>query len=247
MATTPEATRAQAQPGSALGALIKEVGPAALIGLVGGFLLLWLFGWLAEEVFTQEFTNLDSGIALGVHSWASPTLDTVFGFFSTLGGVAGTAVVTVLAFAVLAWRHQYHHAWRLVLALGGGVLLSQALKLVFHRNRPALWPHPGVTEPGFSFPSGHAAVSLCLFGMLLWLGLRGFQHPLARAAWAALMVALILLIGLSRIYLGVHFPTDVLAGYLAGSFWLVMLLTGHDILARWRRARGAGQADSPGG
>jgi membrane-associated phospholipid phosphatase len=237
MNTTDEMTGAAPPLGEALLDLLKEVGPAALLGLLGSLLLLVLFGWLADGVLDQEFTSLDSGVALAIHGWANPLLDTVFGFLSTVGGVVGVPIIGLLAFAGLVWRHQPHHAWRLVLAVVGGVILSTALKYIFGRPRPALWPHAEVS--GFSFPSGHATAALCLFGMLGWLGWRLFRPRAARLAWGVFMVALIVLIGLSRIYLGVHYPSDVLAGYITGSFWLLMLLAGSDILARLRHARTA--------
>jgi membrane-associated phospholipid phosphatase len=221
--------------GTALTDLLREVGPAAVLGLAGSLALLMLFGWLVEEIFHDPSLRLDNSLAEAIHGWANPQLDAVFGFMSTVGGVFGVPIILALAFAVLVWRHYPHHAWRLVVAVAGGLILNVAFKYIFQRPRPALWPHADVS--GFSFPSGHATVALCLFGMLGWLGLRLFRPHAAGIAWAVFMAALIVLIGLSRIYLGVHYPSDVLAGYISGSFWLLMLWTGSDILARLRQWR----------
>jgi undecaprenyl-diphosphatase len=221
--------------GTALTDVLQEVGPAALLGLAASVALLVVFGWLIEEIFGDASTRFDSSLAQAIHGWANPLLDAVFGFMSTVGGAFGVPIIGVLAFAVLVRLHHPHDAWRLVVAVAGGLILNVALKYVFQRPRPTLWPHAPVS--GFSFPSGHATVALCLFGMLGWLGLRLFRPRAAARAWAAFMVVLIVLIGLSRIYLGVHYPSDVLAGYLSGGFWLLMLLAGSDILARLRRGR----------
>src|SRR5204862_5520768 len=117
-----------------------------------------------------------------------------------------------------------HAAWLRAVIMVGGVLINQLLKTLFHRSRPELWP--GAQIAGFSFPSGHAMMSLCLFGTFIWLGMKYIKSGPARTAWTTLMVLLILLIGLSRIYLGAHFLSDVLAGYIAGGIWLVAVLSG---------------------
>jgi membrane-associated phospholipid phosphatase len=216
--------------GSALVNLLKQVGPFALAGLVGALLLLLLFAKLSEEVFSNEITVFDNNLARWVHSFANPTLDAFFNALSALGGTVGITALTIIAFAFLMWRGHAHHAWQLALAVVGGLVINQALKMLFHRTRPDLWP--GAQFAGFSFPSGHATLSLCLFGMFAWLGWQFFRSRAVRTGWTLLMVLLILLVGLSRIYLGAHYPSDVLAGYLSGGLWLVGLLSGVDIYKR---------------
>jgi membrane-associated phospholipid phosphatase len=235
MKTTSGETGRPARVLNALLELLREIGPFALAGLLGALLFLFLFAWLSEEVFTSEFTSFDSSVALWLHGFANPALDTIFNAFSTIGGVVGIALLTVAAFAYLVWRRHHHAAWAVVVAVIGGVVISEALKFLFQRPRPDLWP--GAHVLGFSFPSGHATLSLCLFGMFAWLGWHYIKSEAVRAAWTALMVVLIVMIGLSRIYLGAHYPSDVLAGYLTGGFWLVALLSGEDIYNRLRGER----------
>ena len=238
MSASAEKAPNRGNAGTALVELLQEVGIFALVGLVGAVVLLVLFAKLSEDVFTQEITSLDNNIALWVHGFASPTLDAIFSAFSTLGGVVGVGVLTLLAFGLLLWRGFPRAAWRFALAVGGGLLINQILKLVFHRTRPQLWP--GAHVAGFSFPSGHATLALCLFGMFAWLGWQFIRSSAARTAWTLLMGLLILIIGLSRVYLGAHYPSDVMAGYLSGSFWLLGLLNGTDIYHRLRQERGNG-------
>jgi membrane-associated phospholipid phosphatase len=216
--------------GAALVDLLKQVGPFALAGLVGALLLLLLFAKLSEEVFSNEITAFDNNLARWVHSFANPALGAFFSALSVLGGTVGITVLTLIAFAFLMWRGHAHYAWQLAMVVVGGLIINQTLKLLFHRSRPDLWP--GGQFAGFSFPSGHATLSLCLFGMFIWLGWRLFKSRAVRIGWTILMVLLILLIGLSRIYLGAHYPSDVLAGYLSGGLWLVALLSGEDIYER---------------
>jgi undecaprenyl-diphosphatase len=241
MDTPAENTRHTRHLGTALIELLQEVGIFALIGIIGAIGLLLLFAWLSEEVFTQEFTSLDNNTALWVHGFASPALDTLFNAFSALGSF-GVVALTVIAFGYLFWKKHMHDAWRLLIAVIGGLLINQGLKLVFHRPRPDLWDQAGVQFAGFSFPSGHSTLSLCLFGMFIWLGWEYMRKQGARVAWAVLMVLIIAMVGLSRIYLGAHYLTDVLAGYISGTFWLVALLTGSDIYDRLKA-----QAASTGG
>ncbi len=235
MSAATEKSPHRGRAATALLELLQEVGIFALIGLVGAVLLLLLFAKLSEEVFTQEITSLDNNIALWVHGFASPTLDTIFNAFSTLGGAVGVSVLTLLAFGLLLWRGFPRAAWRFAIAVGGGLAINQMLKMVFHRARPQLWP--GAHVAGFSFPSGHATLALCLFGMFAWLGWQFIRGSAARTTWMLLMALLIGIIGLSRVYLGAHYPSDVVAGYLSGSFWLLGLLSGTDIYHRLRHDR----------
>ena len=212
--------------------LLKEVGPFALIGLLVALVFLALFAKLSEEVFSQEITTLDKNVSLWVHSFASPPLDFFFNALSTLGGPVGVGILTISALALLFFRHQARNAWRLIIVMAGGLLLNQVLKLLFHRSRPELWP--GLHFAGFSFPSGHATMSLCLFGMFAWLGWVHLHNDALRISLVVLMVVLVFLVGLSRIYLGAHYLSDVVAGYLSAAVWLAAVLSGTDIYRRFR-------------
>jgi undecaprenyl-diphosphatase len=215
--------------------LLREAGWYILAGLAGSILLLYLFADLTEDVFTNEFTKFDDNFELWVHSFSSSGLTIFFEFFTTIGSIAGISILTVITFGLLWWRHHLRSAWLLALAVGGGILINQVLKQLFHRPRPELWDITGSRLTTFSFPSGHATVSLCYFGVLAWLGFRLLKPRWARWLGAALMVFCIVMVGLSRIYFGVHYPTDVIGGYLSGTFWLVILLDGATIFNRIRK------------
>jgi membrane-associated phospholipid phosphatase len=194
----PDTNRKPGRPGAALIHLVQEVGPFALIGLFGALGLLIIFGKLAEEVFSNEITSLDNGTSLWMHSFANPALDTGFAWLSTGLGVIGVIALSLILFAVLFWRKHPYDAWRLALVMIGGLVLNQALKFIFQRSRPQLWP--GSQFAGYSFPSGHAMLALCLFGMLAWLSYRYLHSHPAQIAVTILCGLLIFLIGLSRIY-----------------------------------------------
>jgi undecaprenyl-diphosphatase len=213
--------------------LLRDIGRVALLGLVAAVMLLLFFAWLAEEVFNKEFTSFDDNFELWVHSFANPVLTAIFTFFTTIGSIAGVLVMAALTFGLLVWRRHLRSAWLLALAVVGGVLLNQVLKFFFERPRPELWPVTLPRPTTFSFPSGHATASLCYFGVLVWFGLKFLKQPALKVGWTILMIFSILMVGLSRIYFGVHYPTDVLAGYLSGGFWMAVLLSGESVYNRW--------------
>jgi undecaprenyl-diphosphatase len=106
------------------------------------------------------------------------------------------------------------------------------LKFFFQRPRPQLWISREPRLGTFSFPSGHATVSFCFCGGLSWVGYKFIKSPLALTAWFLAMLLFIFMVGLSRVYRGVHYLTDVVGGYLSGGFWLALLLSGVSIYDR---------------
>jgi len=138
---------------------------------------------------------------------------------------------TALIAGVLWWRRLHRDTVTFLIAMIGAAILITVLKLYFHRARPDLsWAL--VDEDGFSFPSGHSIGAVVLYGILAFLRLKHVSHMWKRAAVMAFAVALIFGIGLSRIYLGAHYPSDVAAGYLVGCSWLTTVM-----LAEWEVRR----------
>jgi membrane-associated phospholipid phosphatase len=121
----------------------------------------------------------------------------------------------------------------LVVGVGGAELLDVILKLIFARPRPSL-PDPLLALTSYSFPSGHAMGSMAFYGLLAYLAIQRLSTWRWRVAVVIAMVFLILLIGFSRMYLGVHYLSDVLAGYAAGFAWLVITITGVETIIRRR-------------
>jgi len=160
----------------------------------------------------------DIALRDAVHSLAWPPLTTAMRIITRLGEPAFLALLgIVVAWGLRGTRRAY--AARLALSALGALAVSEALKLVFRRQRPAAFF--GYQEPSdYSFPSGHAMVSLCFFGVLA-ATLAALTKSRARrfGLWAA-AAAVVLLIGFSRVYLGVHYPTDVLGGYALGVVWI---------------------------
>lgn len=199
----------------------RELANFPLLSLAAAFLSIFLFAWLAEGVAKDQTAQFDSYIRAAVHQWTNPALTRLM-FAATWMGSIGLAIVAVLAFALFR-----HFLWRraaiwLLVTLAGAAILVIGLKTAFHRPRPV--PFFGALPETYSFPSGHSLFSFCLYGVLAGLLADRARSPLLRILIWIVSATLIFSIGLSRIYLGVHYPSDVLAGYLAGAIWVSTML-----------------------
>lgn len=152
---------------------------------------------------------------------------------SDLHSLAGIAAISAILAIALARRHKWYWVLSLVLAIGGGMLLNMAIKLSFHRLRP-VWNDPILTLTTPSFPSGHTAAATLFYGFLAAYLVSHVSGTLARVAVVVACVAMVALVAFSRMYLGVHYPSDVLAAMSASSAWLVLCLGGVRILSMHR-------------
>jgi undecaprenyl-diphosphatase len=211
----------------------RRLSIALIIGLLTAAAALLLFTWLGREILEGEVLAFDDRLRTLVHDLASPRLTTVMRAASLYGGPAvliPAGLVAAGAFLVNGWRRG---ALLTVVTLAGAGLLNLLLKFSFARVRPASffdYPLPG--SP--SFPSGHALYAASVFGGLAVLLTARIRNLLLQLAIWLVAISLILLVGLSRVYLGVHYPSDVLAGYAIGVVWVTAVAFG-DRLARGRR------------
>jgi membrane-associated phospholipid phosphatase len=207
-----------------------------LLGLLTAAAALVLFTWLGREILEGEVLAFDERLRTLVHDLASPRLTILMRAASLYGGpvvLIPTGLVAAAAFLVKDWRRG---ALLTVVTLAGAGLLNGLLKFSFARVRPASffdYPLPG--SP--SFPSGHALYVVSVFGglaVLLTARIQSFFLQLA--IWVA-AISLILLVGTSRVYLGVHYPSDVLAGYAIGIIWVTAVAFGDRLVSHRRRKR----------
>ncbi len=161
---------------------------------------------------------LDRDFLLSLHAHATPQFDQIMLFFSLIGSRVGVVPVDVMVFLILAMMRRWGDALFWGLAVGGASLLNAAAKHTFQRVRPDLWPSIA-PETTYSFPSAHAMQTMALVAALLVL-----LWP-TRWRWPTLIAgaAFVVLVGLSRVYLGVHYPTDVLGGWAASLAWVIGL------------------------
>ncbi|HEX7251493.1 MAG TPA: phosphatase PAP2 family protein [Thermoanaerobaculia bacterium] len=217
----------------------ETLGLYLTVGFLVCAVLVSIFGVLADEVFEiREPGPLDRWATLRVRAFQNPRSDAVALAVTTLGD-ARFLVPACLA-TVLVLYHQKHRVAGLLFAgsVIGGWLLETLLKISFHRSRPDLWPAL-VAERTPSFPSGHATMSTVFFGGIAALVFHLSKSRWLRAASVTGAAAVILAVGASRIFLGAHWLTDVVAGFLVGLFWVVICATGTEYFAK-RRTRRSG-------
>jgi len=202
-----------------IASLVATVG---VVGLISCLLIIYLVAQISDEVLEQDPFEFDRAILLWIHSFANPTLDRLMEFITGFNNPDFVTVVAVVTLALLVWQRCYAEAKIFAIDSAGGVILSYGLKSVFGKARPDLW-ESAVKEISFSYPSGHALGSTVLYGFLAYL----FATRIPQFAWLIYLLAVMLIgaIGLSRLYLGVHWPTDIIGGYGIGFLWLTFCIT----------------------
>ncbi|UYZ65045.1 phosphatase PAP2 family protein [Hymenobacter weizhouensis] len=192
------------------------------ITLVLGTLGVVAFLALGREVFDQDAASFDAGafrwvrrlLGPGRQQWVEALTFLASRYFITAAGLGLSLVF------LLRRRHRWYSLLVPVVALGS-ITLNLLLKQFYQRPRPLL---PLTSASGLSFPSGHAMISASFYGLLMYLAWTHVQRPALRYALTASLAVLILLIGLTRVYLRVHYATDVLAGFMAGAVWLLVAI-----------------------
>jgi undecaprenyl-diphosphatase len=223
--------------------LADRLTVAAAVWLVAGLAIsafvIWAFAELADGMVEGESRRFDRASLLWIHAHSPQWLDGPMRLVTALGYywvVLPLLAAVVFVFFLKGWRLS---ATLLLVSTVGGFLLTTFLKGVFERARPELFDSD-YTASFYSFPSGHAALAVGFYGaltLILAYHLRGF----ARSAVVGVGVLLVLLIGYSRLYLGVHYPTDVLAGFLAAPLWLIFVGA---VYVAWLSVRGLRAAES---
>lgn len=211
----------------------KFFGGRLLIGLIAAGLAMFLFGWLAEDVFEGATIAFDDTVRSAVHDAATPFLTVLMKFVTLLGSTVFLVLATLLgAFGFYYLKHKRGFVLLLITMIGGGILLV-SLKLSFRRARPEAF-FDYALPASYSFPSGHSLASFCFYAILAALATARIENRRLKIVVWTIAAALILLIGLSRIYLGVHYPSDVLAGYAVGLIWVITVAVGDFFLKRRR-------------
>ena len=178
--------------------------------------LLAIFAELAEDIASKQNFAWDAPLMQAIHQLVNPGLTAVMDAVTEFG--ESIAIVIVVGLVLwFWWRKQLIDAVTLFACFAGGMALSNLFKLVLARPRPTLFP-PLIVESGYSFPSGHSIAAVALYGLLAILLWRRQQH-----GWAIFFALWIPLIDLSRIYLSVHYPSDVLGGFALGSLWVLIV------------------------
>ncbi|MCM3717484.1 phosphatase PAP2 family protein [Fictibacillus phosphorivorans] len=204
-----------------------------LAGLLLSFLSLFIFFELSENLIEEERFHFDQIIIQYISAIRNDTLTAIMKFVTYFGS---TTILTLLLVGNLIWlifkRKSYWGALFYIIAVAGGGLLNLGLKHWFGRARPE---NSLIIEQGFSYPSGHSMGSLIYYGFLGYLVIRSQRGRMFKLLLGIGFISLIVSIGLSRIYLGVHYPSDVLAGFSAGTVWLFLCIGGRESIRAYQK------------
>src|SRR5712692_9746558 len=212
----------------------EYLGLHLTIGFVISVAGLWLFGGITEDVIHHDpLTQFDMALLDWLHGHATPTGYAISNAISLLGSVVRLTILALGVRLLLAARRQWILLGGWLAAFAGGGLLDAVLKLVIRRPRPS-YAAAFLHHNSWSFPSGHAMGSLIGYGMLAYvLGVLWIQRRSAQVSVVLGAALLIVAIGLSRLYLGVHYFSDVVGGYAAGLLWLSACISGLEVARRW--------------
>lgn len=195
--------------------ILQRAAPLSLL-FFGILLPLIVLGVVSDEVLEREDIRLDRWVIGLVHPLSSPILQTISLVLRFLGGVEVLGVASLFIVGYLFLRKHFWKAVFFALAMGGAMGLNLLAKAFFRRDRPL---ETLLHEPNYSFPSGHASGSMAFAVaviILLW--------PSRWRWWAVIAgISFTLLVGVSRIYLGAHYPSDVLGGWMASLAWVLGL------------------------
>jgi undecaprenyl-diphosphatase len=194
------------------------------VGFALAALVLWLSGWFVTGPYKQYPGSFDATVRYTMRQIQSPMWTQLFLTVTRLGSTIALIIIGCTAGIIFIALRWFRPVLLLIIVMSGQALLHHGFKLLFARPRPAsLINYPAVES--FSFPSGHAVSSLCLYGTLAWIVASSLENTAAKAGIGIFAAVLIFLIGMSRVYIGVHYPTDVIAGFAAAAIWTAAVLS----------------------
>ena len=206
--------------------------------LAAGFFLL-----IAADVSSvNRLTQLDAAVAEWLHRHATAGTTAVLLAVTNLHSTVAISIYAVAASVFFYWRRQWRRLLAVFVCIAGGLTLNVLLKLIFHRARP-VFDDPLLTLPTYSFPSGHVVASTLFYGLVVAAVWAHTRRPLPRLLTLVAALAAVSLVALTRMYLGVHYLSDVAAAFAEAVAWLALCLSG---MALWRAAPGALRTSAPG-
>ena len=207
---------------------MKRLLENSVVRIIAGFALaaivLFACGWLVTGPYKGAVAGFDSNIRYFMRQIQSPMWTTILLIVTKLGSTLYLVIigsVAGIAFIVLRW---FRALMLFVITMAGQAILHHGSKWYFARPRPpALMSYKDVES--WSFPSGHAVAALCMYGAIAWIFATRTENAAAKFGVAASAAILIFLIGMSRTYIGLHYPTDVVAGFLAAFVWTAAVMS----------------------
>ncbi|HEC96826.1 MAG TPA: phosphatase PAP2 family protein [Nitrospirae bacterium] len=199
------------------------------VGLAVSAVFVWIFGGITEDILTGDpFVVVDTWVLTHVLYFRSPGVSRFMVLFTQLGGIAAVMIGSFIVGTYLLLKRRFDYLLTYITAIIGGGFLVIVLKKAIHRIRP-ISETSLISIGGWSFPSGHAMMSVILYGMITYFIVRDMRSWKLRVFLVTAAGFVVFVIGLSRIYLQVHYLSDVLAGYAGGMFWLSICITGLEL------------------
>ncbi|WP_186672757.1 phosphatase PAP2 family protein [Sporosarcina sp. BP05] len=182
------------------------------------------FGYIATAVGNESIAHFDTAVIGFVQGLEAPWLTSIMRVFTWIGSGYVVATIALIGFIVLFFvLHYRHQAFLLIAVIAGSVLLNSALKSYFKRERPSI--HRILDANGFSFPSGHSMMAFALYAIIAYIAWRNVKTTMNRVVLVLFTAFMIIMIGTSRIYLGVHYPSDIVGGFAASAIWVTIAIS----------------------
>ena len=195
-----------------------------MVGFLLASLVLAAAGWIVTGPLRAYPASFDSAIRGTMRQLQSPMWTSLFLAVTKLGSTLYLTIVGCTAGLVFLFLRWFLPVVLFIVAAAGQAALHHGFKWLFARPRPsALIAYPAAES--FSFPSGHALSALCIFGMIAWIATSRLENPAVKAVIWIFTLVLILLIGTSRVYIGIHHASDVIAGFLAAAVWTTAVIS----------------------
>lgn len=205
--------------------LIKKISLAHLllveiiVGVLGNMASLFLFVHLTENILEKEVIFYDQIISRFIYTFRTPLLTAIMKVITAIGDAPIALLLSVLVIIFLIIKKHQNEFLILALSFITGGVVNFLLKMIFRLPRPQIAPL--IIKDDFTYPSGHAMNNLVFYGLLVFFVFRFTRHKKLSLMVGMLAALWIGLIGFSRVYLGVHYPSDIIGGYLAG-FWILL-------------------------
>jgi undecaprenyl-diphosphatase len=208
--------------------LLHRLAKSSLFRIIAGFaiaaLFLWAVGTLVTSPYKWTVAVFDSNIRHAMRQIQSPMWSSLLLTLTKLGSTWGLVIVGSIVGLALIVQKRFRSLELLILLMAGQAVLHHGFKWLIARPRPpALLAYKDIESS--SFPSGHAIGILCLFSAAAWMLTEQVESPAIKALIAIFAGLIIFLVGMSRVYIGIHYPTDVLAGFIGAGIWTVAVLS----------------------
>jgi membrane-associated phospholipid phosphatase len=215
----------------------EQFGLHLTVGIILMLFAVWVFGSIADEVIEQEeLTVLDTHLANWFHQHKASVWTPIMLFITNWHDMLGVSLMTVVLLTYLARQRARYWQAAVLLSVPGGMLLNVLLKYTFQRARPS-FDEPLVTLTTYSFPSGHTVAATVFYGVLACYLVCVCHSWRVRVAVVAVAGTMVALVALSRVYLGAHYLSDVMAAVAVGAAWVTICITAMSTLRRRREVR----------